>query len=448
MLSFLVNFLSHPVISGFTSAAAIIIGLSQLKHLLGIQIARGKVHETILAVGQHFSEINWTTFLIGFGAIVSIVALKKINKKIPAPLVVVLLGIGLVYFLQLNDAGVKIVESVPAGLPAFSVPTFSWESTRDLLPIALTISLVGFMESIAVAKAIQKKHNDYEVVPNQELVALGAANIGGAFFQAFPTTGGFSRTAVNDQAGAKTGMAALISALVVILTLLFLTPYFYYLPKAVLAAIIMVAVFGLIDFKEAKHLWKTDRTDFAMFIATALATLALGVEEGIAVGVILSLIMVIYRVSYPHVARLGRVPGTDQYRNVERYETVTEEPGVLIVRFDAPLFFANLGHFSKKLREMVQDRNDVEIILINGKAISGMDSSAVHAMEEMVLNYKKRGITIQLSGVRGPVRDIMDKAGLDDVIGRENIFLNVEDALKSRRGESVKANEAYVHQSN
>ena len=230
-LGFLVNFLSHPVISGFTSAAALIIGFSQLKHLLGIDLPRSSyVHEILKEAILHLDQVNWPTVAIGLGGVLVILGVKTYFKSIPGPLLAVVLGVVLVYGLELNNAGVKIVGEVPGGLPALALPMVSSSSIMVLMPAALTIALVGFMESIAVAKAIQSKHKDYQINANQELIALGISNIGGSFFKAFPTVGGFSRTAVNDQSGAKTGMASVISAALILLTLLFLTPLFYYLP--------------------------------------------------------------------------------------------------------------------------------------------------------------------------------------------------------------------------
>lgn len=428
-LGFLVNFLSHPVIAGFTSAAALIIGFSQLKHLLGINIPRGKVHETLYNVYLNFGEINWQTLAIGAGAIAIIMLLKKINRRIPSPLVVVVLGVAIVYFLGLHETGVKIVGEVPAGAPSFKLPTFDLASFNDLLPIALTISLVGFMESIAVAKAIQQKHKDYEISANQELIGLGVANIGGALFQAFPTTGGFSRTAVNDQAGARTGLASIISAVLVILTLIFLTDYFYYLPKAVLAAIIMVAVFGLIDVKEAKHLWKTDRKDLAMFSVTAVATLFLGIEEGIAVGVVVSIIMLLLKVSYPHIAELGVEKNTGKFLNTERHPTVESRDDLLVVRIDAQLFFANTSYFIEKIKKLEASKKNLKAVLLDASAINGMDSSATHALHDLVHDYHSDGVQFLISGVKGPIRDIMKKANLIDEIGSNCFFLSVQDAL-------------------
>jgi len=430
-LGFLVNFLSHPVIAGFTSAAALIIGFSQLKHLLGLDIPRGKVHETLLAVFEKYAEINLPTMLLGMGAILVLLAIKRVNKRIPGPLIVVLLGIPLVYFGDLAEQGVKIVREVPQGLPSIGLPSFDLESIRTLLPTALTISFVGFMESIAVAKAIQAKHKDYQVIPNQELIGLGLANIGGAFFKAFPTTGGFSRTAVNDQSGARTGLASILSALLIILTLLFLTSYFYYLPKAVLASIIMVAVFGLIDVKEARHLWKTDRKDFFLFVLTALATLTLGIEQGILMGVAISLLIVLYHVSYPHVAELGRVPGTKEYRNVKRFEVLDQWEDTLIMRFDAQLYFANLNYFRDKLTRFLQDREGVKYIVLDCKPINNMDSSAVHMIHDLIEDYQALGIQFFFADVKGPVRDIMKRGGIFELIGEDQIFLSVEDAIQA-----------------
>jgi SulP family sulfate permease len=447
-LGFLVNFLSHPVIAGFTSAAAIIIGLSQLKHMLGLDIPRGKVHSTLTHVFQHADEIHWLTAGIGVAAIMLIVGMRKLSRKIPAPLIIVILGVVLVSALGLVEEGVGIVGAVPSGLPKPGLPIIDFASIQELLPIALAISLIGFMESIAVAKAIQAKHKDYEVVPNQELIGLGLANIAGAFFRAFPTTGGFSRTAVNDQAGAKTGLASIISAALVLITLLFLTEYFYYLPKAILAAIIMVAVFGLIDFKEARHLWKTDRRDFAMFMVTAMATLALGVEEGIAVGVILSLAMVIFRVSYPHAARLGRLRGTDLFRNVNRFENAQEIPGVLIVRIDAPLFFANLNHINEKLKEFGSDSEQVKNIILDASAIHSVDSSATHALVELSEKHKAAGRQLSFANIRGPVRDVMEQAGLVAKIGADHFYTDVLEAVNHMTNGANRIDEDVTLQSN
>ncbi len=430
-LGFLVNFLSHPVISGFTSAAAIIIGLSQLKHLLGIQLPKSEhVHEILLAAGQNIGQTHLLTLGIGIVAIFLIKYIKKLHKAIPGALVAVVLGILAVWGFGLTGQGVKIVGEVPQGLPGFSLPSFDMGTWQTLLTAALTISLVGFMESFAVAKAIQAKHKDYQVDANQELIGLGVANFGAAVFQGYPVTGGFSRTAVNDQAGAKTGLASVISAALIILTLLFLTPLFYYLPNAVLAAVIIVAVLGLINVKEAIHLWHNDRSDFWMLFATFIITLTMGIEIGIGTGVLLSLGLVIFRSTRPHVAVLGRVPDSEFYRNIDRFKELEQRPDVLVVRFDGPLYFANLNYFKDKIAELIAKKGDaLRLIVLNGDSISHVDSSAVHALEEWIKETQARGIRIHFTSVIGPVRDALRRWGLMEVIGEENFFMSNQRAI-------------------
>jgi len=453
-LGFLVNFLSHPVISGFTSAAALIIGLSQLKHLLGIDLARSHhIHEILLAAFEKIAFINWTTFLIGIGGIGLIIGAKKINKAIPGSLLAVVFGILVVMGLGLTENGVKIVGEVPSGLPFFATPSFNWATVQSLFPIALAISLVSFMESIAVAKAVQSKHKNYKIIPNQELIALGLANVGGSFLQSYPVTGGFSRTAVNDDAGAKTGMAAIISALLIVLTLLFLTPLFYYLPNAILASIIMVAVFGLIDVKEAKHLWSANRSDFWMLAVTFIATLTMGIEQGIGMGVILSLAMIIFRTTRPHIAELGKVPGTHFYRNVDRFEQVEERKDVLIFRFDAQLYFANSNYFKDSLEELAAKKGDnLKTIILCFNSINNLDSSAAHMLEDVVTHYRNSGISVAFTGVKGPVRDAMESTHLMEKIDRQNCFMSIQNAvdfMDKKTGPLLKEDmENYILQTN
>lgn len=445
-LGFLVNFLSHPVIAGFTSAAALIIGFSQVKHILGIKIPRGKVHETILNIFENISDINIPTLIIGIGAILTLIIVKKINKKLPGPLIVVLLGMAAVYFLQLNNQGVNIIKDVPSGLPTLGIPELNINAMVSLLPIALTISFVGFMESIAVAKAIQSKHKNYEVIPNKELIGLGMANIVGSFFKAFPVTGGFSRTAVNDQAGAKTGLASIISALLIIITLLFLTKYFYFLPNAVLGAIIIVAVYGLIDFKEAKHLWKYDKKDFWVFMTTAIATLSLGIEEGILIGVVLSLAMLIYKVSYPHIVELGQVPNSHEFRNIERFENLKIHNDILFVRFDAQMFFANASSLSNFIENTIAQRPEIKHVVLDCVGISSIDSSATHTLIDLVEKLHNNDRELYLSNVRGPIRDILSK---NKIMHKDNInhfYLSNSDAINDLKHKTGNIHKEYVSQ--
>lgn len=435
-LGFLVNFLSHPVISGFTSAAALIIGLSQLKHLLGINLGRSHhIHEILLEAGERIGETNLTTLAIGIGGILIIKGMKRYFPAIPGQLLAVVFGILAVWGLGLTGQGVRIVGEVPSGLPSIGMPQFDMSTLQLLLPTALAISLVSFMESIAVAKAIQAKHKNYKVVPNQELISLGLANIGGAFFQSYPVTGGFSRTAVNDQAGAKTGMASIISAGLIILTLLFLTSLFYYLPNAILASVIMVAVFGLIDWQEAVYLWRANRQDFWMLAVTFVATLALGIEQGIGVGVVLSLAMIIFRTTRPHFTEIGKIPGTYIYRNVNRFTQAERRPDLLVVRFDAQLYFANVNYFRDQLEQMIAAKGErLRAIIINADSINNVDSTAVHALEELVKEWRAQGWSVYFSGVKGPVRDALVRGHVVDAIGEKSFFLSVQEAVDYHDG--------------
>jgi len=456
-LGFLVNFLSHPVISGFTSAAALIIGLSQLKHLLGIEISRShRINEIILNAINKIDEINWVAFAIGAVGILIIIGVKKIHKSLPSQLFAVVFGIVVVSVFNLGkgEYAVNIIKDIPSSLPKFQIPLFDLKIIELLVPMALTIALVSFMESIAVAKAIQTKHRNYKVVPNQELVSLGLANILGSFFQSYPTTGGFSRTAVNDQAGAKTGLAALISALLIVITLLFLTPYFYNLPKAILASVIMVAVFGLIDYKEAIFLWKSNPLDFWMLIATFLATLIFGVEPGIGLGVVLSLAMVLFKTTNPHTAQLAKVPNSHFYRNIKRFDNLEEKQDVLIYRFDAQLFFANINYFKDKLYDYEKRKEGkLKLLIIDGESINNIDSTAIHALEEIVEDFKLRNVDVYFTGIKGPVRDKMIKSGFIKKMKEDHFFMSIQEAVDdyealSNNTPKEKKFKKYIDQSN
>jgi len=430
-MGFLVNFLSKPVISGFTSAAAIIIGLSQLKHLLGTDIAgSNQIHILLANAAATLGDTNLITLGIGLGAIVLIKGLKKLNPRIPGALVAVIIGVVVVYFLGLFNSGVRIVGEVPGGLPAAVLPTLEVSRISELFPIALTLALIAFMEAISVAKAVEEKRGENRVDANQELVALGASNIVGSFFQSYPTTGGFSRTAVNDQAGAQTGLAALISSAVVGLTLLFLTPAFYYLPNAVLASIIMVAVFGLIDVKYPRQLWKNRKDEFVLLVVTFVLTLGLGIKEGILLGVLLSLLLLVYRISKPHIAVLGRIRGTNYFRNLDRFAKDAEDSEqFLILRFDGQLFFGNKDYFREQLQKRILKKgSSLKYIILNAEAINYIDSSAVFMLRALIEDLKKEGIRFVVAGAIGPTRDIFHHSKLIDEIGRENFFADTYQA--------------------
>lgn len=431
-LGFLVNFLSHPVISGFTSAAAIIIAVSQLKYLLGIDIPRfSALTDTVSYAFQHINETHFPTFLLCIGGIALILGLKKINKILPGALIAAILGILIVKFFNLDQQGINIVKDVPEGLPTFLFPEWTIENIQLVLPTVLTVSIIGIVESISIAKVWETKHKNYKIDANQELLALGLSKIGGSFFQAIPTSGSFTRSAVNSESGAKSGMASIITAALIALTLLFLTPLFYFLPKAILAAIVLLSVKSLLDVHEAIYLWKTHRGDFFMMIITFVITLVLGIEEGVLAGVVLSVLMVLYRNAQPHIAILGQIPNTKYYRNVSRFPEAVQIPNCVIIRFDSQLFFANSLYFKEVIWNLVDTQTQpLELLILDATSIHDIDSSGLNALKETSIFLKTREIKFYIAGIIGPVRDRLYQAGMMEEIGKENQFMYLQDAIE------------------
>ena len=430
-LGFLVNFLSKPVISGFTSAAALIIGLNQIKHITGTEILRSnKIQELIYNIIQHISDFSILSIGLAFFALTIILIFQFKKIKFPSALVVVTLGIVLVFFFKLNLHGVKIVETIPAGLPDFKIPEFNQANIQKLLYLSFTLSLIAFMEAISIAKAIEDKNRTSHVKADQELIALGLANVIGSFFQTYPATGGFSRSAINDQSGAKTPMSSIISAGVVALALLFLTDLFYFLPKPILGAVIIAAVIRLIDFKYPVELIKYKKDEFFMLFTTFIVTLTIGISEGIITGVIISLVLLIFRSAKPHIAECVQVEGTNQFRNKSRFENTKEREDVLIFRFDGQLYFANCQYFKQQLRIMINAKGDqLKHIILNAECINHIDSSAIKILKQLILDLKEDNINFIISGTIGPVRDTLFKSKLIEVIGKNMMFSNVEKAI-------------------
>lgn len=443
-VGFLVNFLSHPVLVGFTAAAAIVIGFSQVKHVLGFSVPRGEFIETVRHTVAHLSETNPMTLGIGIGSILTLLFFKnqlpKLLRKMglnnglivplakSAPLVVVLFGTLLVQQLRLDDAaGVKIVGEVPAGLPPISLPALDINLWTALLPTALAISFVGYMESFSVAKSLASKRRQ-KVDADQELIGLGAANVGAAFTGGYPVTGGFSRSVVNFAAGANTGLASIITAALIALTVMFLTPLFYHLPNAVLAAIILVAVGNLIDIKTARHIWAYNKADSTALIITFLAVLAVGVENGILVGAGSSLLLYIWRTSRPHTAVVGRIGKSEIYRNVLRYNVQTW-PELLAIRIDESLYFANTKHLEDTILGQIADRPQVKHVVLIGTAVNFIDASALETLASLRAELASAGVDLHLAAIKGPVLDELKKIGFVDQIGANHVHFSTHDAL-------------------
>jgi len=437
-LGFLMNFLSKPVLSGFTSAAAFIIGFSQLGNLLGVDLQRSKFITAILSEAlSRLGEAHWPTMLIGLGCILFIVLVKRWKPRLPAQLIAVILSIGAVSLFDLNEMGVDIVGDVSAGYPKPAFPSLSGIPWWKIAPTVLAVAFLGFTQSIALAKAMVRRHPDYKVDSNQELFSIGLANMVGSVFHAYPVAGSFSRTAVNDQNRAKTSISLLVSATLVLCTVLFLTPLIHYLPQAALAAIIMTAVPGLVELNEARFLWEVRKRDFTIMMVTFAATIALGILEGIGIGVLISLGIVIHSSSYPNIVMLGRLPDTDHYRDLERHPEGLTQTNTIIIRIDASLYFANVPYMKEKLEELeAESGKNLNQVIIEAIGINDVDSSALHALREVVDEYNSRGIDVMFTGVKGPVRDMFERSGLDDIIGPEHFYLDITHAVDSLERET------------
>ena len=451
-LGFIVNFLSKPVISGFTSAVALTIGINQFRNLFGVDFVQSDQIQYVLEdIWFNIIDFNVHTTVIGLISVGVIILLRKINKKIPNALLVVVVGILTIRYFGDEFSDVAIVKDIPSGLPSFSFPEIDISQMKELLPIALTLVMVGYLETISIGKSLEAKQDEYKLRPNQELIALGLSNIIGSWFKAYPSTSSFSRSAINQESGATTGMASLVSVVMVLLTLLFLTPLFYHLPKTVLAAIIIVAVFGLVNIKEAIFLWKANNLDFWLLVVTFFSTLLFGIEYGIMIGVGLSLIILIFRTSRPYVAELGKVPDSDFYRNRERFNEVILDDEVLVFRFDAQLFYANASYFIETLELMVEEKGPrLKLIVLDAESINRVDSTGVEMLKERIRFYHKKNILFYFAGVKGPVRDHLFRGKILDIITLDHFYMRVNGAVNYyKTGEKEYQNKYanYIHQS-
>jgi len=433
-LGAIVSVLSHPVVSGFTSAAAIIIAMSQLGHLMGVRLDAGhQLHEVVVAAAGALGDVHLPTLAIGVGAVGIIVLMKRLVPRLPRALVVVVVGTLVVWALDLAARGVAVVGALDGGPPPLTLPPLDGHTLGALLPTAVAIALIAFMESVAVAKVLARRHG-YRLDPNQELVGLGLANVGASFTGGFPVTGGFSRTAVNDQAGARTGLAALITAAMVLVTTLFLLPLFALLPTAVLAAIIVTAVAGLVDLREVRHLWKVKRSDLGFWAITFATTLFLGIEPGLVAGVLASLAWLVLQTTRPHTAVLGRIPGTRRYRNVANHPHAERDPGVVVLRMDARLYFGNVAHLEAAVETSVAmastQEAPVHTVVLDASPMNDLDASGDMALDDLRERLARRPTRLLLAAVKHPVRCVMDRSGLAARLGPEAFCHDVHEAVE------------------
>lgn len=440
-LGFLANFLSHPVIAGFITASGILIAVSQLKHILGVSAHGHTLVEILSSIALHLDETNWITLSIGVSAAVFLFwarrGLKPTLSRLGAtarladiltkagPVAAVVATTVVVWALDLAEQGVKIVGKVPQSLPPLTMPGFAPDLLGALLIPAILISVIGFVESVSVAQTLAAKKRQ-RIDPNQELIGLGAANIGAAFTGGYPVTGGFARSVVNFDAGAETPAAGAFTAIGLAFAALAMTPLVYFLPNATLAATIIVAVMSLVDFSILRKTWKYSRADFIAVSATILLTLALGVETGVASGVAISVLLHIYKTSTPHVAEVGRVPGTEHFRNILRHEVETN-PSVLTLRVDESLYFVNARFLEDLVYSRIADGSELRHIVLMFSAVNEVDYSALESLEAINHRLRDIGISLHLSEVKGPVMDRLKRSHfIEDLNGQ--VFLSQQNA--------------------
>jgi len=443
-LGFLANFLSHPVISGFITASAFLIAASQLKHILGIGGGGDTLPEILLSLGENLGQTNLITLTLGGGATAFLFWVRKGLKPLlrslglgprvadmatkAGPVAAVVATTLAVWGLGLDGQGVKIVGAVPQGLPPLTLPSFSPDLVGLLILPAFLISIIGFVESISVAQTLAAKKRQ-RINPDQELIGLGAANIGAAFTGGYPVTGGFARSVVNFDAGAETAAAGIFTAVGLAVAALALTPLIYFLPIATLSATIIVAVLSLVDFSILKRSWIYSKEDFIAVVATILFTLGMGVETGVSAGVILSVGLHLYRTSQPHVAEVGLVPGTQHFRNITRH-TVLTDPTIVTIRIDESLYFANARFLEDYVYDRLAGNGEIRHVILQCSAINEIDFSALESLETINQLLDEMGVKLHLSEVKGPVMDGLQKTHFLEALTGQ-VFLSQYDAWHS-----------------
>lgn len=418
-LGFLANFLSHPVIAGFITASGIIIAASQLKHILGVKAEGHNLYEIVLSLAKHIGDVNVITLMLGVSVTAFLFWVRKglkplllksglsprladIGAKV-GPVFAVAITIIMAWLFNLAEQGVALVGEVPQGLPPLTAPSFSLDMWSSLIGSAVLISVIGFVESISVAQTLAAKKRQ-RIDPNQELIGLGAANLGASFTGGFPVTGGFSRSVVNFDAGADTPAAGAYTAIGLAIASLLLTPLIYFLPNATLAATIIVAVLSLVDFSILKKTWNYSKADFIAVLATILITLGSGVELGVTAGILISILIHLYKSSRPHMAVVGQVPHTEHYRNVLRHDVLTHE-AILTVRVDESLYFANARYLEDAIYDLVAKHPKLRHVILMCPAVNAIDMSALESIEAINERLKGLDVMFHLSEVKGPVMD-------------------------------------------
>ncbi len=445
-LGFMANFISHPVISAFITASAIIIALSQVRHLLGVEADGQTVLELLPSLIMAVTDTNVLTLTIGITSIIGILWCRTGLKSLlvawglsdliatilsrSGPLLVTVLAALVAFVFSIDQYGVELLGNIPAGMPDLYFPGFTVEQLRALLGSAVLISIIGFVESISVAQIMAAKRRE-RIDLDQELVGLGTANIASAAGGGFPISGGFSRSIVNFEAGAATPAAGLFTAIIIALVAVFFTPILFWIPRVVLAAIIMVAVYSLIDFSMLGKSWRYSKADFVAVALTLLLTLSVGVELGIAAGVLVSILIHLYKESKPHVAVIGRVSGTEHFRNINRHQVETF-PNQLSIRIDESLYFANTRYLEELIFELIADKQELRHVILMCTAVNKIDLSALETLEKINETLDELGIKLHLSEVKGPIMDRLATTGFFKTLTGNN-YLSHNQAVEDLR---------------
>ncbi|MCY1007888.1 sulfate permease [Nannocystis pusilla] len=433
-LGFVVNFLSQPVLAAFTSAAAVVIAASQLGALFGVKLpASTGIHAIAADLWAARAGLHAPTLLVGLAAMALLLALRRFRGR---ALVVVALALAGSWGLDLPAHGVAVLGPVPAGLPTPALPVASWATIVALAPAAVTIALLSFVEALSSSLAVADA--DDRPAPDRELAALGLSNIATGFMRGYPIAGGLSRTAVNAQAGARTGLAGLFTAGLVALALVVLAPLLRDLPRAALAAIILVSVAGLVDLELPRALWRLRRRESMTYGVTLAATLMLGITLGLALGVLLSLALFVLRTTRPHTAELGRLPGTEVYRNRARFADALPVPGLLLLRLDAQLYFANAAFLREAvLRRLESTTAPIRAVILDCSGIHDVDVSALATLRELRRTLTARGVELHFAAVTGPVRDVFARSRFAAEVGAQRFSFTVHEAVRRALGEPV-----------
>ena len=446
-LGFISNFLSHPVILGYTCAAALVIMISQLENMVGTNTEASNALALLYQLVISFSHWNLPTVLIGIAGMLFMIYPQKLLPTLPYALILMIAGMLFTGTLNLDRFNIDVIDHVPQGLPLPAVPSLVMSDIVDLLPTAFTVALMGYVGTMSICKSQEKPTDKKTARPNQELFAVGAANLLGAFFKSFPVSASFSRSAAFRQSGAVSQVSAVISSLCIICILLFLAPLFalFPLPKALLSVIIIVSVSSMFKYRQALKIYRENKREFFILATTFCVTLLVGVQQGLLLGVALSIFMVIFNTANPHMTELGAIDGGKLYRNTTRFPNAIVRKDVLIFRFDAPLYFANKDYFVETLSTWLKTRADdpIKWVFFDAEAVNSLDVSALQMLEQLIENLKDQDIEFIITNPIGPVRDVIKNSSLHDLMSETSMFASIQDAITYiDRGINVHATDA------